>query len=238
LSGELREQFERALDIVVADLATRPDLVGLVFFGSAARGEAGPGSDLDLYAVTADDASGSVGRTVAGVPTETSFASLAQWTAQVRAERPTIVHAFATGQALFDRTQGTLATLCREAHVLWERGPSPLSSTALLRFRFHLTDFLRDLEGMPEHSATTALMASTGVRLALEAQCALDRAWMPPLRRALALLQPRRPDLVALIERCAQAGFPRSLAQGVAMTVLQSLGGELEAYDTSTVASQ
>lgn len=237
MSGELRERFARALDAIVADLATRPDLLGVVFFGSAARGEAKENSDLDLYAITGEDTSGSVGRIAAGVSTETSFASLAQWTARVREERPTIVHAFATGRPVLDRTRGGLAALCEEARTLWDRGPSSPSPASILRFRFHLTDLVRDLEEMPEHSPATALVASAGIRLALEAQCAMNRSWMPSLRHALADLQPHWPELIAMVERCADAGFPRSLAREVAGSVLLALGGELNTYDTTAAAT-
>lgn len=236
MSDELRKRFDRALDAIAADLAARPDLIGLVFFGSAARGEGKSGSDLDLYAITSEDSSGSIGRIVAGVPTEISFGSLARWTALVREERSTIVHAFATGRAVLDRTQGGLSALCQEARALWDRGPSALSSTALLRFRFHLTDLVRDLEVMPEHAAATALVACAGIRLSIEAHCAMHRMWAPSLRNALTALRPQFPELIASIERCAADGFPRSLAQQVAGTVLQQLGGELDTYDTTTAA--
>lgn len=237
MSADLRERFARALDAIVADLDTRRDVLGVLFFGSAARGEATPVSDLDLYVITRDDTRGSVGRLIADVPTEISFASLAQWTAHVRDERPTVVHAFATGLPVLDRTHGEFASLCHEARTLWGRGPSALSTAALLRFRFHLTDLVRDLEAMPEHSAATALVASAGIRLVLEAQCASDRQWMPPLRHALAVLQPHWPTLIAMIDQCASTGFPRSLTQEAARLVLQHLGGELDTYDTTTVSA-
>jgi diadenosine tetraphosphatase ApaH/serine/threonine PP2A family protein phosphatase len=236
LSGESLERFDRALDAVLAVLAQRPDIIGILFFGSAARGEATTGSDLDLYAITREDMSGSIGCVAGGVPAEISFASLTQWSSRIREERPTVVHAFATGRPLLDRTEGGFAALCQEARVLWERGPRSLSDAEILRFRFHLTDLVRDLEAMPENSAATALMASAGTRLALEAQCAIDRVWLPSLRNTLTTLQPLWPDLMALIERSATAGFPRSLARQVAKVVLQHLGGELETYDTTNTS--
>jgi len=236
LSDQLRERFDHALDLIVADLAARPDVIGILFFGSAARGEATDRSDLDLYAITAARMRGNSGRVAAGVLTEISFASLAQWTALVRDERPTIVHAFASGRLVLDRTRGPLGALCDEARALWERGPSPSSAASILRFRFHLTDLVRDLAAMPEHSAPTALVASAGIRLALEAHCARTRTWMPSLRHALDLLQPQSPELTAMIERCAAAGFPRSLTLQIGVTVLQDLGGELDTYDTTAEA--
>jgi hypothetical protein len=220
----------------VADLATRRDVLGVLFFGSAARGEATPASDLDLYVITRHETRGSVGRLVADLPAEISFASLAQWTAHVREERPTVVNAFATGRSVLDRTQGEFASLRDEARTLWDRGPSAPSAANLLRFRFHLTDLVRDLEAMPEHSAATALLASAGIRLVLEAHCAIEGQWMPPLRHAVTVLRPQSPTLVAMIDQCAFNGFPRSLTQQAIRAVLQTLGGELDTYDTTPVS--
>lgn len=230
---DLPAPFQAALEIIVGELTTRNDLIGILFFGSAARGEACTGSDLDLYAITSQDARGHLGRSIAGVPVEVSFGSVAQMSAQVRQELPTAVHAFATGHLLLDRTDGALLALCLEARTIWERGPSPLSASARLRFQFHLTDVARDLEGMPEHSAATALAGSECIRLALEALCATATVWMPPMRHILATLDAPQPDVTALVRRCAEAGFPSSLAVKVADRVLQDLGGRLDAYDTS-----
>jgi hypothetical protein len=86
---------------------------------------------------------------------------------------------------------------------------------------------------MPEHSTATALTGSECIRLALEALCATAMVWMPPMRHILATLDPQRPDVTALVRRCADAGFPGSLAVEVADRVLQDLGGRLDAYDTA-----
>lgn len=233
MTRDLPPAFQRALDVVLAELIARSDLVGVLFFGSAARGEARVGSDLDLYALTARDCGGNLGRVLEDVPVEISFGSIDQMTAQVRRERPTVVHAFATGLLLVDHTDGALGALCSEARALWARGPSPLTSDAALRFRFHLTDLVRDLEAMPPRSAATALTGSEAVRLALEALCATERVWMPPMRRVLATLDNQHAELAALVRQCADAGFTGLLAIKVCDLVLDGLGGRLEGYDTT-----
>ena len=231
---DLPAPFQVALDSIVAELTTRGDLTGILFFGSAARGQSIAGSDLDLYAITSQDARGHLGRSIAGVPVEVSFGSIARMTAQVRQEVPTVVHAFATGQLLHDSTDGALAALCQEARTMWNRGPSAPPASAVLRFQFHLTDLARDLEAMPEKSAASALAGSECVRLALEAFCATTKRWMPPMRSILTMLDAQSPDLSVLVRQCADAGFPVSLTVGVADRVLRDLGGRLDAYDTAS----
>lgn len=121
--------------------------------------------------------------------------------------------------------------LCSEAKAVWARGPSPLTPTRILRFRFHLTDVVRDLEAMPERSTATALIGSDVVRLALEALCAAHRVWNPPIRRILAGLGDQHAEFVALVRECVDAGFPASLAIRVVDRVLELLGGRLDQYD-------
>ncbi len=229
----LSAAFQRALDLSLEDLQARTDVIGVLFFGSAARGEAQVGSDLDLYAITRQDRRGNLGRTVGTVPVEVSFGSIAQWRAHLEQERPAVVHAFATGQRLVDQSAGALEALCQEARTLWARGPSPIPAAAVLRYRFHLTDVVLDLAAMPEQSGATALLASAGMRQACEALCAIDRAWLPSMRHLLATLDATHPALATLGRQCAEAGFPATPTIQFVDAVLARLGGRLDAYDTT-----
>lgn len=233
MPSALPPPFQAALDYMRDDLSGRPDVLGVLFFGSAARGETRAGSDVDLYAITAQGSRGHLGRSIAGVPVEVSFGSFAQMTTQVRQERATVVHAFATGELLLDRTNGALAALCDEARALWARGPSPISPDAVLSFRFHLTDMVRDLGAMPDRSPATALAASECVRVAIDAFCAAEQLWRPPIRTALTALEPHHPLMTALVHECAEAGFTGVCATQVADVVLTRLGGRLDQYDTT-----
>ncbi len=236
MSVALPPSFQVALDHMRDELTARPDVVGVLFFGSASRGETRPGSDVDLYAITAQDSRGHLGRSIAGVPVEVSFGSVAQMTTQVRQERATVVHAFATGELLLDRTNGALPALPAlrdEARALWARGPSPMSPDAVLSFRFHLTDMVRDLGAMPDRSPATALAASECIRVAIDAFCGAEQLWRPPPRTALTVLEPHHPEMTALVRQCAEAGFTRAWAMQVADLVLAHLGGRLDKYDTS-----
>lgn len=230
---DLPRGFRAALDAATRELAARPGVAALLFFGSAARGAARAGSDLDLYAVTHGDARGHLGQVVDGVPVEVSFGSLAQWRALVEGERPAVVHAFATGRLLFDHTAGAAARLCADAAALWARGPAPPDAEAVLRWRFRLTDAARDLEQMPERAPESALAGAECVRLAVEAFCAARRVWAPPARHALAVVGPCDPAFAAAVRDCADAGFPAPGATAVADLALEALGGRLAAYDTT-----
>lgn len=198
--------FEVALALVARELAARGDVVGLLFFGSAARGTATAGSDVDLYAVTRAEARGHLGRVVDGVPVEVSFGSGAQWRTRLARELPAVVQ-------------------------LWARGPSTLAPEALLARRFHLTEHLRDLDGLPERGPATALAGAECVRSAIALFCAVRRIWLPPARRAVEALAPHDPAFSASVGAAAEAGFSRAAASRVAAAALKPLGGPVTDYD-------
>ena len=92
---------------------------------------------------------------------------------------------------------------------------------------------LRDLEAMPERSASTAFTDSEGDRRALEPLPAAERVRMPPTRGIFTTLDGQRTQMLALVRQCAEAGFPRSLAVQLTDWVLHRPGGRLESYETS-----
>ncbi|CAN5911506.1 hypothetical protein BH11GEM1_BH11GEM1_16350 [soil metagenome] len=226
------DRFIAACDVAVAELSERADVVGVLVFGSVARGQATPMSDIDLYAITATDHRGHRGRVIDGVPVEVSFGSIAQFTNQVIEERAVVVNAFATGRILLDRAGG-LAELSRRAAAIWSRGPAPLTADARLRFRFHLTDAVRDLEDVRATGVESALPAAMCVQMAIDALYGVRSAWAPAPRHVVQSLRSFAPDVAAQVERCAGSGFPARLAAELACDVLQLLGGRLEEYDTS-----
>lgn len=233
MTADLAPAFQYALDTTVADLCGRSDVVGILFFGSAARGRAGPSSDIDLYAITDREVHGHLGRTIRGVPVEVSFGSLARFADQVRSERPTVIHAFATGRILVDSTGGGLACLCDEARATWSAGPGAITKSAALRHRFHLTDAVRDLETMSEsESAESAMLGAACIQLALSAFCAAERLWLPSPRHVLGVVARRDAVFAAAVRDCAQAGFPPDTAIAVADLALARLGGRLADYDS------
>jgi hypothetical protein len=233
MSIAIPDRFIAARDVAVAELSGRADMVGVLFFGSVARGDATAMSDIDLYVITAADTRGHRGRFIGSVPVEVSFGSLAQFTNQVVEEQSVVVNAFATGRILLDRT-GEVAALTRLAATFWSRGPAPLTPEARLRFRFHLTDAVRDLEDLEEGSVEAILPAAVCVQMAIDALCGVRSVWTPPPRHAVRSLRRFAPDFAAKVERCAVRGFPAESVADLASEVLELLGGRLEEYDTSS----
>jgi hypothetical protein len=232
---DLPKPFQHALDTIVGELSAAPEVVGILFFGSAARGAPQAHSDVDLYALTSEPNTGHLGRDIEGIPVEVSFASVSQMGAHVDEERPIVVHAFATGLMLLDRTKGELTQLCRRAAALWTRGPSPIADATRLRLRFHLTDLVRDLDDLPETSLSTALVGADCVRLAIESFCAARQLWMPGLRNVAEIVGQDDPDFGDSIRDCAAAGFSQSTSKRLALRALAELGGTLVSYDTRLI---
>lgn len=152
--------------------------------------------------------------------------------AQVEEERPVIVHAFATGRMLLDRTNGELDELRLRALSLWRRGPSMIDDTRALRLRFHLTDLVRDLEDMPERGVPTSLVGAECLRIAVESYCALKRLWLPGPRDQAQVVEEHDRGFGRSIRACVEAGFSRSTSMELGVRALAELGGPLVSHDT------
>lgn len=229
----LPAKFRAALDVIVPELEATPGVLAVLFFGSAARGKVSPTSDIDLYAITERDTQRHLGRRESGVMLEVSFASIAQMRERLERETPIIVHAFATGRLLFDRSGGAATLLCSEGAALWKQGPRRLTSSDVVRWRFHLTDRLYDLEGVPASTPGAILLAAESVQTAIAAYCAAHQLWLPSARRAVDALSDHDAAFADLVRECAERGFPRQDAIDIVESVLSVLGGRLESYDTS-----
>ncbi len=163
-------------------------LHGIVVAGSIVRGEAGPASDLDIFAVHAGPGRVRVQKRFAGVPAELFvnppdrirgyFASAHQ------AARPCTADMFATGEVL-PGADAVVDELVREARA-WLARPLEVTPAALASKRYAAVDMLDDARDMLDGDpAAAALLLAAAVQ---------HIAAYPFWHRGL--FQPRRKDLV------------------------------------------
>jgi hypothetical protein len=214
-------------------LDERADLLAVLLAGSAARGEVGPTSDLDLYCLVERPCRQRrhlVARS--GVPVEIFLNPAAQIRRYLRSEaagpRPITAHLLTTGHVLLNRAPQLLAALRAEAAALLAAGPPPLAG-AERALRAH---GLRDLYGEATDAATRGA-AHPGSRAAAFAQCltaaislhyALHRRWEPKFREAEQDLWRWDPEGARLLALHAAAGTLESLG-GFVAHVLAAEGG-------------
>lgn len=226
-------RFQQALAAVRTELHARPDVIGLLFFGSAQRGEAKPGSDLDLCAITSETERWSECRFVDGVEVQLQFGPVQIWQRRLAARQPVVTSAFATGELLFDKTgEGTeLKLLAEQTYV---DGPRALTAAEIDLERYKLTNMVRDLEDMPEHSVEARMLSGQIVVDSLKAWCAFRNIWAEK-KPAVLLRTVRNTDssLAAKVECFYHSPSPDG-AIVIADSVLEIVGGRTFAFSTPT----
>jgi predicted nucleotidyltransferase len=227
----MEARFRPALAALYEELHASGEVVALLCFGSAQRGEARPGSDLDLYALTRGEKQWLQSRVVEGVEVQLKVAPLRSWRGLIEKRNPPIIGAFATGVLLFDRT-GEAAELKRLAEESLRTGPRELEASDVEGARYSLTNKVRDLEDMPGDSVPARMLASMTVLEAIRMFCMFHSMWVS--RKPAVMLENLRrrdPSLAGGIE--GYYGSPSTAsAIAVADAVLEAMGGRL--YEIST----
>jgi predicted nucleotidyltransferase len=227
----MEARFRPGLAAVHDEMLAREDVIALLCFGSAPRGEARPNSDLDVFAITNGTEQWKRSHTINGVEVQVQAGPLQYWGGDVEKGNAAIIEAFATGELLFDRT-GESTALKRDAEVIFRMGPRPVSPKYIQHVRYMLTNMVRDLEDMSEDSCEARVLAGFMVVETLRFWCETQRFWpnrKPPVM--LRHLQGRDSSLAAKIESFYTSFSP---AHAIAFTdaVLEPLGGRL--YEITT----
>lgn len=225
-------RFQTALSQALQSLQAQPDVDGILFFGSAQHGLVGPTSDLDLYVITGGEKEGTQIslRRYGGVPAEVYRGTPAAWKKLMEAGRPVVIHAFATGDALLDRS-GELAELSDMARKLVEAGPPALSQEAVDRWRFRLTNLANDLEDVAGWPADERMLGAVLVSLSLEAYCELNRLWGEGPKRRLAYVERHDAELGRMARSFFAGELDRHLAHSVVDRVLAPFGGRMTTWE-------
>jgi predicted nucleotidyltransferase len=221
-------RFQEALDMALEELQHTAGVEGILFFGSAQTGTAGPTSDLDLYVVTdgGPDCPQISLRRYAGVDAEVHLAPRTFWQHRLEANSVVIIHAFATGEALLDKN-GAIADLAQVARQKVEAGPPALSKHDVDRWRYRLTDMAKDLEDVAGQPADERLLAAMLVNQALQGYCELNRLWGDKPKRLLAYVERHDPELGRLARSFFTGNLDRHMAQRVVDRVLAPHGGPI-----------
>jgi len=227
----MEARFRPGLAAVYGDLFPREDVIALLCFGSALRGETKPNSDLDLCAFTKGTEYWTRSHMVNGVEVQLQVAPLQYWRGKIEKGAPFMIQALATGELLFDRT-GEATALKRDAEERHRAGPPAPVPEHIDRAGYIITNMVRDLEDMSEDSVEARMLASVVVLEALRFWALTQRCW--PTRKlsvTLGYLQGRDSSLAAKIESF-YASFSPAHAIAFVDAVLELVGGRR--YELST----
>lgn len=188
------DAFPPGIERLVGELSARPEVLGVALFGSMARGDARPDSDLDVY-VLVDEGSWRDIETRDGKHYEFVYSSAEASKAFWNANPNDCVQLWTDARILLD-PQGKLSEFRDEALRLRDEGPPRLDARAVRHRRFDAEDQLRAIQALQQSdAATSALVLDRLVEGLSEVYFALNGQWVPLPKERLKRIREAAPDL-------------------------------------------
>lgn len=195
----------------VEELAARPEVGAVILFGSQARGDARPNSDVDLvvlvpagYRRALDERNGQT--------FELMFLSDDAARGYFRQNLDSAAEFWATAQILFDR-DGAGSRLRSQAQQMLAAGKPALDEGTLTTSRFNAEDQLRAVEALAAEDLVTAsaLLHNKVVELT-GSYFDVRQRWTPSVKRRISVIAETDPELHARLTAFYAADFDEQLA--------------------------
>jgi predicted nucleotidyltransferase len=182
----------------IAELQADPNVLGIILFGSWARGNHRPGSDIDLVVIVQNG----YRRTVEhrqGQAFELIFVTEQGAIDFWEANPDDTVELWRVAKVLFDR-EGTIARLRQAVQGIEQRGKAALTAEQYEHAWFDCLDQIKAAEALAATDPTTASLplAAKVVQLT-ELFFATRQRWIPPPKQRLAILQELQPESYNLL---------------------------------------
>lgn len=209
-------QKEEKLNAFVERLEARPDVLSVILFGSHARGDNRPDSDIDLVVILSDGHQRAVeyydGQAFEIVYV-TEQAAVEYW----KAHRHDAAGLWSVAKVLFDR-DGTGDRLKSVGQAIASEPRQPLESGDIAHLRFDQEDALRAVESLAQADpATAALLLQKKIAGLLETYFDLRQEWIPPTKQQLKRIRGADRALSSLFDRFYRAG---SLEEAISLAKL------------------
>lgn len=197
----------------VDDLKQRPEVVGIVLFGSWARGNNRPDSDIDLLVYVREGFS----RTVEfrdGQAFEITYTTEQGAIEYWQANKDDCVELWQIAKILFDR-DGTVERLRKVGAEIERGGKERWTRERIQHITFDHDDQLRAVEGLAPNDPTTArMLLNVKVFSLTELFFDLRQLWTPPPKQRLEQIRQRDAGFYDLLARFYEE---RALAEQVNM---------------------
>jgi hypothetical protein len=181
------------------ELAARPDVLGVLLFGSWARGDNRPDSDVDLVVIVRDGYRRCVeycGDQAFELIFVTEAAAFDFWAAN----RDDAAALWAVAKIVHDT--GVLQRLEQRTRALLAEGKLPLPAERIAGLRFDAEDQLRHVAAIADRDPATAAMLLAATVLGLTALVFdLRCLWTPPPKQRLAAIAALDPVLADAFRR-------------------------------------
>ncbi len=183
----------------VNELQGKPEVEGIILFGSWARGDNRPDSDVDLVVILQDGYRRAVerrGPQVFEIIYTTETGAFDFW----ESHRDDAAGLWESARALFDR-DGTIARLRQRVQDILREGKKPIDEYQREQLRFDAEDQIRYAERVLDHDPVAASFILTNKVLALtEAFFNLRQLWTPGPKQRMARIRETDPVVHSLFE--------------------------------------
>ena len=182
----------------IQELQANPDILGIILFGSWARGNNRPDSDVDLLVIVRHGSK----RTVEyrecqafEMTYTTEQAAIAYW----QSNPNDAIELWSIAKILFDRDE-TVARLRQTGDQIKASGKSALTSEQYEHYRFDVSDQMKAIETLAMSDSITAkMLLSSKVLQLTELFFDVRQLWTPPPKQRLESIKNRNYDLYKLI---------------------------------------
>lgn len=187
----------------VEELKKRSDVLGVILFGSWARGNNRPDSDVDLVVILKEGYRRTVeyrDKQAFEIIYTTEKGAFDYW----ESHKDDAAGLWEIAKILFDK-DGTIERLKSKINVVLNAGKKPIDEFQLGQFRFDAEDQLKYVEGVLVNDPTTASLILTNKIFALtELFFDMRQMWTPAPKQRLEKIKEISPDLYTLLQQFYQ----------------------------------
>ncbi|HZY36109.1 MAG TPA: nucleotidyltransferase domain-containing protein [Mucilaginibacter sp.] len=190
--------MNNATNNFLENLKRREDVLGVIMFGSEARGNSRPGSDVDLVAILTEG----FRRTVEyhedqafEIIYTTAKKALAYWESHI----DDAAGLWAVAKVLYDK-DGTIGKLKNEIQQVLDKGKEPIDECQLGQFRFDAEDTLKYVGHIADADPTTAnLILTNKVFTLTELFFDIRQMWIPAPKQRMEKIKEISPGFYTLL---------------------------------------
>lgn len=189
----------------IEELKNRDDVLGVILFGSWARGNNRPTSDVDLLVILTEG----YRRTVEyrdGQAFEIIYTTASSAFAFWEENKDDCANLWSVAKIVFDR-DGSTQNLKEKACQMISLGKKPIDEYQLGQFQFSAEDEIRAVETMIESdSVTGSLVLSKTVMFLTELFFDIRQEWTPAPKQRIIKMREINPELYSALEKFYQDG--------------------------------
>ena len=192
--------MNKATHSFLEDLKQRRDVLGVIMFGSQARGNYRPDSDVDLVVILTEEYRRAVeyrdGQAFEIIYT-TARGALEYWKSHI----DDAAGLWEVASVLFDK-DGTIAQLKSKIQKVLDEGKKPIDEYQLEQFRFDADDILKYVEHIIEADPTSANLILTNKVFTLTGLFFdLRQLWIPAPKQRIEKIKEVSPGLYYLLTK-------------------------------------